>query len=315
MVNAAQLQEALIKEGIPAELVGSRDAAVGGFSSLFRYRPGTMTFIVPERSFADYAEKFWPGEIPVLILSPKEEKPEAAQCALYVDDPREAFFSLVEAFFDSQASEEVTGISADPEVCRQRSFIAPSAVIGKDVRIGVGCVIEGNVTIGDRTVIHHNVVIRNGTKIGADCTIYSGARIGERGYNYTVDEHGEKHMLKHYGGVSIGDRVHIGENVCISRGAIDDTTICDGVKIDALVHVAHNCIIGKNSMILVPTSVSGSVEIGENCHIAADIIRNQVKIGDNAMLGLGSVVVKDIPENVIAYGNPAKPVRKRFEEL
>lgn len=314
MVNAAQLQKALIKEGIPAELVGSRDAAVGGFSSLFRYRPGTMTFIVPERSFSDYAGDFGTGDIAVLILSPTEEKPAAARCAIYVDDPRKAFFTLVEAFFDSQASEEVTGISGDPEVYRKRSFISPSAVIGENVRIGVGCVIEGNVTIGDRTVIHHNVVIRNATKIGTDCTIYSGARIGERGYNYTIGENGEKHMLKHYGGVSIGNWVHIGENVCISRGAIDDTTICDGVKIDALVHVAHNCIIGKNSMILVPTSVSGSVEIGENCHIAADIIRNQAKIGDRAMLGLGSVVVKDIPENVIAYGNPARPVRKRFEE-
>lgn len=315
MVKAAQLQETLMREGISAKLVGSADTEVNGFSSLFHYRPGTMTFIVPERSFGDYAEKFGPEEISVLILTLKEEKPAAAQCAIYVDDPRKAFFSLVEAFFDTQTSEDMTGISGDPEVYRKRSFIAPSAALGKDVRIGIGCVIEGNVTIGDRTVIHHNVVIRNSTKIGADCTIFSGACIGERGYNYTIDENGEKHMIKHYGGVSIGDRVHIGENVCISRGAIDDTTICDGVKIDALVHVAHNCIIGKNSMILVPTSVSGSAEIGENCHIAADIIRNQVKIGDNAMLGLGSVVVKDIPENVIAYGNPAKPVRKRFEEL
>lgn len=314
MVNAVQLQKSLIGEGIPAELAGSADAGADGFSSLFRYRPGTMTFIVPERSFADYAGNFGAGEIAVLILSPKEEKPAAAQCAIYVDDPRKAFFSLVETFFDTQASEEITGISGDPEVYRQRSFISPSAVIGKDVRIGAGCVIEGNVTIGDRTVIHHNVVIRNGTKIGAECTIFSGAKIGESGYNYTIGPQREKHMIKHYGGVSIGNHVHIGENVCISRGAIDDTTICDGVKIDALVHVAHNCVIGKNSMILVPTSVSGSVEIGEDCHIAADIIRNQVKIGDRAMLGLGSVVVKDIPENVIAYGNPAKPVRKRFED-
>lgn len=315
MVNAAQLQKALEKEGISAELTGSGNVEINGFSSLFHYRAGTMTFIVPERSFADYAGNFGTGEIAVLILAAKEEKPAAARCAIYVDDPRKAFFFLLEVFFDGQASEEVTGISSDPEVYRRRSFIMSSAKIGKDVQIGVGCVIEGNVTIGDRTVIHHNVVIRNGTKIGTDCTIFSGARIGERGYNYTIGEHGEKHMLKHYGGVSIGNWVHIGENVCISRGAIDDTTICDGVKIDALVHIAHNCVIGKNSMILVPTSVSGSAEIGENCHIAADIIRNQVRIGDNAMLGLGSVVVKDIPENVIAYGNPAKPVRKRFEEL
>lgn len=314
MVQAVQMREALVSSGISARLLGDKTVNTTGFSSLFHYRPGTMTFIVPERSFADYAENFSEGDISVLILSEKEAEPKAARSVIYVEDPREAFFLLVEKFFDRQESEETTGISSNPAVYRQRSFIAPSAVIGKDVQIGVGCVIEGNTVIGDGTIIHHNVVIRNGTKIGSDCTIFSGARIGERGYNYTVGPHREKHMLKHYGGVSIGSHVHIGENVCISRGAIDDTVICDGVKIDALVHIAHNCIIGKNSMILVPTSVSGSVEIGEDCHIAADIIRNQAQIGNRAMLGLGSVVVKDIPENVIAYGNPAKPVRKRFEE-
>lgn len=314
MIQITELQEALLRAGMKADLAGEADGGVEGFSSLFHYRSGTMTFIVPERSFSEYSEGFAPGGIAVLILSEKEDMPTAARSAIYVDDPRKAFFYLIDVFFDRQASEEVTGISGDPAVYRQRSFVALSAKIGERVQIGVGCVIEGDVTIGAGTVIHHNVVIRNGTKIGKDCTIFSGAKIGERGYNYTIGPDREKHMIKHYGGVSIGDRVHIGENVCISRGAIDDTAIGDGVKIDALVHIAHNCVIGKNTLILVPTSVSGSVEIGEDCHIAANIIRNQATIGDRAMLGLGSVVVKDIPENVIAYGSPAKPVRKRFEE-
>ena len=93
-------------------------------------------------------------------------------------------------------------------------------------------------------------------------------------------------MIKHYGGVRIGDDVHIGENVCISRGAIDDTTICDGVKIDAPGPHRPQLRHREKFHDLVPTSVSGSAEIGEDCHIAADIIRNQVKIGDRAMLGL-----------------------------
>lgn len=313
MVSIQRVQQALLEHGIKADVEGNAGDTVSGFSSLFHYRPGTMTFIVPERDFADYQSQFQPEEISLLILSAGVRKPAEAKAALYVDDPRAAFFCAVEVFFDHTDSEEITGITSNPEEYRARSFIAPSAQIGENVKIGVGCVIEGNVKIGDGTVIHHQVTIRTGTKIGKNCTIFSGARIGERGYNYLVDPDRTKHMMKHYGGVSIGDDVHIGENVCISRGMIDDTTICDGVKIDALVHIAHNCVIGRNSMILVPTSVSGSVEIGEDCHIAADIIRNQVIIGDRAMLGLGSVVVKNIPENVIAYGNPAKPVRQRFE--
>lgn len=315
MAFVEDFQKYLIDHGMDCRFQGTAESSVNGFSSLFHYRSGTMTFIVPERSFSDYAAEFCPGEIELLLLTEQETQPEAAKSVLYVEDPRAAFFALVEAFFDESASESITGITADPEQQRRQSFISPAARLGSGVKIGVGCVIEGNVTIGDGTVIHHQVTIRNGTKIGRNCTIYSGARIGERGYNYTIGPNREKHMIKHYGGVCIGNDVHIGENVCISRGAIDDTTICDGVKIDALVHIAHNCVIGKNSMILVPTSVSGSVEIGEDCHIAADIIRNQVKIGDRTLLGLGSVVVKDIPENKIAYGNPARPVRDRFEEL
>lgn len=314
MVFAEEMQKFLAERGMSCRFQGVSDTAVDGFSSLFHYRSGTMTFIVPERRFSDYGANFHPGEIALLLLTEQEPQPEAARSVLYVEDPRAAFFALIEGFFDESASEETTGITSDPEQQRRQSFISPGAKLGPGVKIGIGCVIEGKVTIGAGTVIHHQVTIRNGTKIGSNCTIFSGARIGERGYNYTIGQNREKYMIKHYGGVRIGNDVHIGENVCISRGAIDDTTICDGVKIDALVHIAHNCIIGKHSMILVPTSVSGSAEIGEDCHIAADIIRNQVKIGDRAMLGLGSVVVKDIPENVIAYGNPAKPVRKRFEE-
>ena len=313
MISVQRICQTLLDDGIKAELQGNPDVMISGFSSLFHYRPGTMTFIVPERDFSDYQSQFQPDGISLFMLSVGLPKPLEAQAALYVEDPKAAFFRAIELLFDRTDSEEVTGITSDPKQYRANSFISPSAEIGEGVKIGVGCVIEGGVKIGDGTAIHHQVTIRTGTKIGKNCTIFSGARIGERGYNYLVGPKREKYMMKHYGGVTIGDDVHIGENVCISRGMIDDTVICDGVKIDALTHIAHNCVIGRDTLILGPASVSGSAEIGEDCHIAATIIRNQVTVGKQAMLGLGSVVVKDIPENVIAYGNPAKPVRKRFE--
>ena len=110
--------------------------------------------------------------------------------------------------------------------------------------------------------------------------------------------------------MTIGDRVLVGENVCISRGTIDDTVLESGVKIDALGHIAHNCWFEENAAMAVPCSVSGSVHIGRNGYLAGNIIRNQCTIGENAFIGLGAVVVKDVPPGETMVGNPAKPFRK-----
>src|SRR5699024_6387846 len=101
-------------------------------------------------------------------------------------------------------------------------------------------------------------------------------------------------MLSHYGGVTIQDNVHIGENCNISQGSIDDTVIKQGVKMNSNVRVAHNVVIGENTVITINTHICGSVVIGKNCHIAATAIRNQCKVGEGATIGLGSVVVKDV---------------------
>ena len=153
---------------------------------------------------------------------------------------------------------------------------------------------DGDITIGDDTVIWNGVTIVNRVTIGQRCEIKSGAVIGHDGYAYTEDASHKKTMVKHFGGVTIGNDVLIGENLCISRGTIDDTTLENGVKLDALGHVAHNCYFERDSAMAVPCSVSGSVHVGENAYIAGDIIRNQCTVGDNAFVGLGAVVVKDL---------------------
>lgn len=225
-----------------------------------------------------------------------------------VDDPRKAFFKVIDKYFDNSSYEDVTGITSNPEKFNRSSYISDKAVLGRHVKIGIGCIIEGNVEIGENTEIHHNVVIRNGTRIGKNCTIFSGTIIGEPGFNYFIYEDGTKEMIKHYGGVVIEDDVHIGDNCCIIQGAIDDTVIKRGAKLNTMVHVAHNVIIGENTIITAPTHICGSVIIGNHCHVAASIIRNQVSIGDNAILGLGSVVVKNVETGRTVIGNPAKPM-------
>jgi UDP-3-O-[3-hydroxymyristoyl] glucosamine N-acyltransferase len=113
-------------------------------------------------------------------------------------------------------------------------------------------------------------------------------------------------------GVKIGSNVRIGSYVCIDRGNLKDTIIEDGVKIDNLVHIAHNVKIGKNTMVVAGTVVCGSVEIGDNCFIGANsVIRQHLKIGNNVTIGMGSVVTKDIPDGETWAGNPAKKLEKK----
>ncbi len=289
-------------------IYGDQNTIVEGFSSLFNYKPGTITFIAPERNPEDYIHSF--SNIQLILISKKNFKPETAKAVIHVRDTRKAFFKIIEQFFDLSINEEINCISSDCDVFNKSSYISQKAQLGNNVKIGIGCVIEGNVIIGDNTEIHHNVVIRNGSKIGKNCTIFSGTVIGERGFNYYKDENGLNQMIRHYGGVTIEDNVHIGDNSCITQGAIDDTVIKHNVKMNKMTMVAHNVIIGENTIITAATKIFGSVIIGKNCHIAASVIRNQVSIADNAILGLGSVVVKDVNPYETVIGVPARKMEK-----
>lgn len=309
-MKANEIINVLVKEGFDCKVECLSDIDIKGFSSMFHYKPDTVTFIVPERSFTEFQDSFVNTNIAFIIIGKKEPINERFQSVIRVSDPRKAFFTVVEKCFDVGDDEEITGISSNPEVYSKNSYISPKAKIGKNVKIGIGCVIEGDVVIGDNTEIHHHVVIRNKTHIGSRCVIHSGVIIGEYGFGYTVDKYGKKTMIKHYGGVSIEDDVHIGDNSIIIRGAIDDTIISRGVKINTLAHIAHNDFIGEDTIITSPIHVCGSVNIGKNCHIAGSTIRNQRSVGDCSTVGLGAVVVKDIPDHTVVVGNPAKKMEK-----
>ena len=158
--------------------------------------------------------------------------------------------------------------------------------------------------------IHPTAVISN-AKIGKNVIIGAGAVIGGEGFGYMPDENGELIQFPHIGKVIIEDDVEIGANVCIDRGALGDTIIGKGTKIDNLVHIAHNVEIGKNCQIICHVSLGGSVKIGDNSFIGIGAsIRNQIKIGKNVMVGMGAVVVKDVPDNTTMVGNPANPIPK-----
>ncbi len=186
---------------------------------------------------------------------------------------------------------------------RERADIHPTARIAPSASIGEG------VVIGANSRVEHNVVIADGTTIGSNCLIRSNSVIGEKGFGFERDEDGTAIEIVHVGAVRIGNNVEIGALTAICCGTIDDTIIEDDVKIDNLIHIAHNCIIRKGAMVIACAEISGGVDVGEYAWIGpnASVIQ-QRKIGDRALVGIAANVLKDIPAEAVVVGNPAKPL-------
>jgi len=145
--------------------------------------------------------------------------------------------------------------------------------------------------------------------IGEGCNINPTAVIGGEGFGYTYDENGAPEHRRHFAGVTIGDQVSIGAHTCIDRGMLSDTTIGDDTKIDNLVHIAHNCKIGKRCMVVAGAVVCGSVVVGDDCWIGAGArIIQKITIGKNAVIGIGAVVIRDVAPGAVMVGNPARDI-------
>ena len=221
---------------------------------------------------------------------------------ILVDNPRLAFAKVLAEFF---VERKKPGIG-------QYTVIDPTAKIGKDVVIGNNCTIGRNVVIGDYTEIRNNVFITDGVKIGKSCLIRSNAVIGEEGFGFENEKDGTPIRIPHLGSVEIDDFVEIGNFTAIARGTLKNTIIHSHVKIDNLVHIAHNCIIGENAMIIACAEVSGSAEVGKNSWLGVGCSTMQkIKVGDNCTIGIGSVVLKDVPSGAVMAGNPAKILKMK----
>ncbi len=176
------------------------------------------------------------------------------------------------------------------------AVISQQAHIGSDTIIDGNAVIEHNVTIGKRCHIAANVTIHEGTHIGDDCIISAGAVIGSEGFGNILTADGWQHIT-HFGNVHIGDNVHIGANTTIDRGTFANTTIADGVRIDNLVHIAHNVEIGEHTAIAALCGIAGSTIIGKRCQIAGKVgIIGHLTIADDVTIYATSTVHKSLVE-------------------
>lgn len=241
----------------------------------------------------------------VLICSDKADPNGFNKECTYilVESPRKAFQLLIKSFF---VKPEKTNFISDT------AKIGSNVTLGKNVYIGHHTIIEDNCVIGNNTIIKHNNVILEDTVIGNNVKIGSNNTIGGVGFGYEKNEEGEYELIPHIGNVIIENEAEIGNNTCIDRGVLGSTFIKNNAKIDNLVHIAHGVVVGENSLVIAHAIIGGSTVIGKNVWVAPNVsIKNGLTIGDDVTIGLSAVVLKNVDDNAIMIGNPAKPLEKK----
>jgi UDP-3-O-[3-hydroxymyristoyl] glucosamine N-acyltransferase len=221
---------------------------------------------------------------------------------IITSSPRNAFRLVLEHFF---APQKVYSVS-------KSAIIDPSVQLNDQVFVGENVVIESNCEIGVDVVIGHNTVILSNTIIHNHVIIGSNNVIGGVGFGYEKDENGQYVFIPHIGNVIIEDYVEIGNCTTIDRAVMGSTILRKNVKVDNLVHIAHGVDIGENSLIIANAMVGGSTKIGKNVWVApSSSLINKIEVEDDAVIGMGAVVVKSVQSGNVMVGNPAKPLEKK----
>lgn len=314
-----------LAEQLGAELDGAQvDHVITGVSSIAGAGPGCLVFAEEEASFAAAMAS---GAGAVLVgqhmTTARANKP-----VLRLPQPRLAFARAALLLRDPQP---------DPSI-HPTAAIGPTVQIGDRVSVGAHASVEEGASIGEGTIIGSGAVIGTGVRIGSQCHIYprvviypgstlgdrvvvhAGAVLGADGFGYVRDRtNGEYTQFPQQGTLVIEDDVEIGANTTIDRGALEETRIARGTKLDNLIHIGHNCNIGRNVVIAAQTGISGSSAVGDGA-----ILGGQVGMGDHAMVGPGVILggqagilpkKKLLGPGIVFWGTPAKPVRQYLKEL
>ena len=221
-----------------------------------------------------------------VILSAEDQ--DATELPRIVSENPYAYFARVSQLFNAPSG-QAPGI-------HENAVIAKTAKIGARVSIGPGCVVGEGVTIGDDSCLYPGVVVYSGCAIGARAILHSGVVIGADGFGF-AEEAGRWVKIPQIGRVVIGDDVEVGANTTIDRGAMDDTVIEDGVKLDNQIQIGHNCRVGAHTAMAGCVAVAGSADIGQHCTIgAAAVILGHLKLADHVHVSAATVISRSIHE-------------------
>jgi UDP-3-O-[3-hydroxymyristoyl] glucosamine N-acyltransferase len=295
------------------------DAELTGVAPLESAGPGELSF-VSNRKGALQAQASRAG----CLLVPQDFP--SGRTVVRVADPRGAFARVIHVLYPPKAAApgvhafaaiDPTAIVGDDVSIGPHVTIGARSRIGARTRIGAGCSIGDDVTIGDQGLLYPNVTIYDRVRIGSRAVLHSGCVLGADGFGFVMTgDHYEK--FPQIGTIEIGNDVEIGANACVDRAALGVTSVGDGTKIDNMVHVGHNCRIGKHVVVAAQTGFSGGVIIEDYAVIGGQVgIGDKARIESRAVLGSGCGILtsKIVRKGQVVWGTPARPLREYLEQL
>lgn len=296
------------------ELRGDAGTLISGVCTLVPGKPGALSFLANPKYRPQLA-----GTAASAVIVGNKDAAEFRGAGLVARDPYLAFARIAQLFDPSR--EFTPGVApsavvADSARIGPGVFIGAHSVIGEGAGIGAGsyigpgCVIGREATLGEGARLVAQVHVGDRVQLGRRCHVQPGAVIGSRGFGNAMGPNGWEEVPQ-LGSVQVGDDVEIGAGTCIDRGALDDTVIANGVRLDNLIQIAHNCHIGEHTAIAACVGIAGSTRIGARCMIGGAVgISGHLVIGDDVVILGMAMVIKSLPrKGVYGSGVPVAEAR------
>ncbi len=310
-----EFQATSIADFLNGTIEGDQNATVSNISKIEDGKPGSLAFLANPK----YNKYIYETDATIVLVNKDfVAEGEIKATLIRVDNAYEAFASLLELY--QQAKGTKSGIE-------NPSFIDGSATVGKDVYIGAFAYIGKNARIGDNVKIYphayigDNVVVQDNTiiyagvkiyedcKIGESCILHAGCVIGADGFGFAPTGDGSYRKIPQIGNVILEDQVEIGANTTIDCATMGSTIIHEGVKLDNLIQIAHNCEIGENTVMAAHTGLAGSVKVGKNCTFGGQVgVAGHLTIGNNVTFGAMCGVTNNIKDDKVMLGAPAMDI-------
>jgi UDP-3-O-[3-hydroxymyristoyl] glucosamine N-acyltransferase len=299
-----------LAEHLKGELKGKPSVLISGLSTLQHAKEGDLSFLA-NPAYAKYLES---TQATAVIVAPAYR--DAVANAIVLDNPYLGYArisQLFDKYSDFQENLASTAVISRDACLGKQVYIGEGVVIesgvsiGDRAYIGAGCYIGQDSQIGDDTRLYPKVSVYHGVSIGDRCIIHSGVVIGSDGFGFAPHSAGWEKIAQ-LGGVVLGNDVEVGANTTIDRGALDDTRIGNGVKLDNQIQIAHNVVIGDHSVLAAATAVAGSTTIGSQCVFGgACAIAGHLQIADQVQITGMSMITKSLTEaGVYSSGLPAQ---------
>lgn len=281
-----------------AEIFGNRDSFASGINEIHKVRAGDIVFV----DHPKYYDACLNSSATFIIINAQKEVPEG-KTLFMVDDPFEAYSKIVNHFKPFNPSDKMI---SDSSRIGRNTIIMPNVFIGNNVIVGENCILHPNVCVYDDCVIGNNVEIHSGTVIGSDAYYFNTKKNRKIWFK----------KMQSCGRVIIHDHVEIGANCTIDRGVSDATVIGNGTKLDNLIHVGHDVVIGKNCLIAAQVGIAGGTALGDGVTLWGQVgVNKTITIGDNAVVMGQGGVTSSIEGNKTYWGTPIQEFYSKRKEL